>query len=100
MIPKLVVAARAAHRRYCDAAWRQEDWSEPPQDADPATLAHLVAADCLLGVDDRQRLLEETCPARRLRMTRMLLAREAGILGQLHAVPIPQSELDQQANMN
>jgi Lon protease-like protein len=62
-------AARAAHRRYCAAAWK--------------------AADCLLPISDRQRLLELTSPIERLRLVRVLLAREASLLSELRAVPAP-----------
>ena len=55
----------------------------------PATLPHVLAADCLLPMADRQRLLEQTSPTERLRMVRALLAREAGLLAQLRAVPTP-----------
>jgi hypothetical protein len=99
-MPALVTSARAAHRRYCRSAWQREDWSEPPADAEPADLAHLVAADCLLDATDRQRLLEERCPARRLRLARKLLNVESAILGNLHAVPMQLAELDQQPNLN
>jgi hypothetical protein len=92
LLPRLADSARAAHRRYCAAAWQREDWTEPPEDTDPAQLSHLVAADCLLAMEDRQDLLEETCPARRLRTVQRLLDREAGILAALHAVPVPLSE--------
>ena len=85
----LAGAARAAHRRYCATAWKSGDWSEPDQDVGPADLPHLLAADCLLPMSDRQRLLEQTCPAIRLRMVRALMIREAGLLGTLHAVPAP-----------
>ena len=85
----LAAAARAAHRRYCDTAWRSGEWSEPDDDVAPAELAHLLAADCLLPLSDRQRLLEQTSPAVRLRMVRMLMIREAGLLGGLRAVPAP-----------
>lgn len=98
--PMLMAAARAAHRRYCEAAWKGGDWSEPPDDADAATLSHLVAADCLLDIEDRQALLAETSPAKRLREVRRLLNREAGILAALHAVPVPVSELNQQRSRN
>jgi uncharacterized protein len=82
-------AARAAHRRYCATAWKSGDWSEPGQDVGPADLPHLLAADCLLPMSDRQLLLEQTRPAIRLRMIRALMIREAGLLGTLHAVPAP-----------
>lgn len=85
----LAGAARAAHRRYCDTAWRSGEWSEPADDVEPAELAHLLAADCLLPLSDRQRLLEQTSPAVRLRMVRMLMIREAGLLDGLRAVPAP-----------
>lgn len=100
LMPALANSTRAAHRRYCKSAWQRDDWSEPPQDADPAELAHLVAADCLLDSVDRQRLLEETCPAQRLRLARKLLTVESAILSQLHAVPMQLSDLDQSANLN
>jgi hypothetical protein len=99
-MPALAAAARAAHQRYCRAAWQHDDWTEPPNDTDPAELAHLIAADCLLAEEDRQRLLEETCPALRLRLARRLLHLETEILGNLHAVPMQISELEQQANLN
>jgi Lon protease-like protein len=100
LLPALATSARAAHQRYCRSAWQRDDWTEPPEDTDPADLAHLVAADCLLDSRDRQRLLEETCPATRLRLARRLLNAEAGILGNLHAVPMQLSDLDQKANLN
>ncbi|WP_250550402.1 LON peptidase substrate-binding domain-containing protein [Pseudonocardia sp. H11422] len=87
--PMLTAAARAAHRRYCSTAWKSDDWSEPENDVAPDTLAHLLAADCLLPMSDRQRLLEQTCPTTRLKMVRALMARETGLLTQLRAVPAP-----------
>lgn len=98
--PPLVASVRAAHRRYCQAAWQREDWVEPPQDTPPDQLAHLVAADCLLDAEDRQRLLEQRCPVRRLRMMRTMLNRETGILRALHAVPIPLSDLNPRSSLN
>ncbi|WP_020671500.1 LON peptidase substrate-binding domain-containing protein [Amycolatopsis nigrescens] len=86
--------ARAAHRRYCESAWERADWDAPPPETSVADLAHLLAADCLLTLDDRQLLLEETHPLRRLRIVCRLLNREAGFLGALRAVPVPHSELD------
>ena len=87
----LTGAARAAHRRYCDTAWKNGDWSEPDADTAPDVLPHVLAADCLLPLDDRQALLEELSPVERLRTIRMLLARETGLLTQLRAVPTPAS---------
>ncbi|HEX4359330.1 MAG TPA: LON peptidase substrate-binding domain-containing protein [Pseudonocardia sp.] len=87
----LTSAARAAHQRYCETAWRAEEWREPAHDVDFDTLPHLLAADCLLPMRDRQLLLEQTCPTRRLRMVRALLCREATLLAELRAVPAPLS---------
>lgn len=85
----LSAAARDAHRRYCATAWKHGDWSEPEHDVEPGTLPHVLAADCLLPMADRQKLLEQTSPTERLRMVRAMLARETGLLTQLHAVPAP-----------
>jgi len=85
----LSASARAAHRRECSTAWKTGDWAEPADDTTPATLPHVLAADCLLPIADRQRLLEQTSPTERLRMVRALLARETGLLAQLRAVPAP-----------
>lgn len=87
----LGAAARAAHRRYCQTAWRAEEWHAPAEDVTPETLPHMLAADCLLPMRDRQLLLEQTCPARRLRLVRALLHREARLLAELRAVPAPMS---------
>ena len=88
-LPDLTAAARAAHRRYCTTAWKSGEWSEPGADVTAAELPHLLAADCLLPLSDRQRLLEQTSPETRLRMVRALLIREAGLLHRLRAVPVP-----------
>jgi Lon protease-like protein len=85
----LVAAARAAHRRYCSTAWKTGDWSEPEADVEPGNLPHVLAADCLLPMEDRQLLLEQVSPTERLRMVRTLLARETGLLSLLRAVPAP-----------
>jgi Lon protease-like protein len=88
-LPALATAARAAHRRYCVTAWKSGEWSEPADEVESAELAHLLAADCLLPMSDRQLLLEQTSPEIRLRMVRALLIREAGLLHGLRAVPAP-----------
>lgn len=85
----LSTAARAAHRRYCSTAWKSGDWAEPEPDVAPGTLPHVLAADCLLPISDRQRLLELTSPIERLRLVRALLARETSLLAELRAVPAP-----------
>jgi hypothetical protein len=87
----LAAAARAAHERYCRTAWRAEEWNRPAVDVATDNLAHLLAADCLLPMRDRQLLLEQTCPTTRLRMVRIMLAREAALLTDLRAVPAPLS---------
>ena len=92
--------ARSAHRRYCDAAWKGGEWSEPPEDTDAAGLAHLLASDCLLPLDDRQRLLEEVRPLHRLRLVRHMLNREAGILTSLRAVPAPPADFQTEFSLN
>jgi Lon protease-like protein len=97
-IDSLVAAARAAYRRYCQAAWKQGDWTEPAEDVDVAALAHLLTTDCLLPLEDRQLILEETRPLHRLRLVTQLISREAGILGTLNAVPAPPVEIHQQGN--
>lgn len=90
---RLAELARAAHRRYCDSAWDRSEWHEPPGDAEVSRLAYLLAADCLLPLLDRQRLLEETNPLRRLQVICRLLTREAGFLSALRAVPAPLTDL-------
>lgn len=95
----LGIAARAAHRRYCETAWRDDDWHEPDA-TDPARLAHLLAADCLLALEDKQRLLEQTDPLLRLREVRRLLLRESEILRTLRAVPAPVSEYGVDTSQN
>lgn len=95
---RLADLARDAHRRYCDFAW-DDEWTEPPEDTDLTALAYLLAADCVLPHTDRQLLLAETHPLRRLHMTRAALARETGLLSHLHAVPAPTSHL-LKANLN
>lgn len=99
-IDSLVNAARAAYRRYCAAAWQQGDWNEPAEDVTIEKLSHLLATDCLLPLEDRQRLLEETRPLHRLRLAGRLLNREAGILSTLRAVPAPPAELRRHASKN
>ncbi|OLR94220.1 LON peptidase substrate-binding domain-containing protein [Actinokineospora bangkokensis] len=99
-VSMLAESARSAHRRYCTAAWRTEDWSEPADDTETRELAHALAADCLLSVEDRQELLEEVRPLHRLRLVGRLLNREAGFLTALRAVPAPPSHFSEPICLN
>ncbi|HWD06436.1 MAG TPA: LON peptidase substrate-binding domain-containing protein [Amycolatopsis sp.] len=90
---RLGEVARAAHRRYCEAAWHADDWRTPGDEADPTELAYQLAADCVLPLEDRQQLLEEHHPLRRLRIVCRLLTREAWFLETLSAVPLPPTEI-------
>lgn len=92
---RLASAARAAYERYCESGWDTDTWTMPAPDTPVADLSYLLAADCLLPLPDRQRLLEETHPLRRLRMVARLLSREAGFLAALNAVPAPPAQLPQ-----
>ena len=60
---------------------------------DPTVLSHLVAATAALTVADRQRLLAIDDTAARLRAELALLNREAALLRQVRAVPVPLAEL-------
>lgn len=100
LLPMLARSAREAHRRYCAAAWQREDWEEPDRHASPAALPHLLAADCLLTLEDRQELLEERCAANRLRLVRALLVREAEFMRALRAVPVPLSNFGTEMTRN
>lgn len=100
LLPMLVQSARDAHRRYCAAAWQHQEWDEPAADLTPAELPHVLAADCLLTLEDRQQLLEERRPADRLRLVRTLLVREAEFLRTLRAVPVPLSQYATETSRN
>ena len=100
LLSVLASSAREAHRQYCRAAWQHEDWAEPKDDVDVATLAHLLAADCLLTLEDRQAVLEECDPVDRLRLVRNLLVREAAFLRTLRAVPVPLNQYAERASQN
>jgi uncharacterized protein len=60
---------------------------------DPTVLSHLVAATAALTLTDRQRLLAIDGTAARLRAELHLLNREAALLRQVRAVPVPLAEL-------
>ncbi|MGH3693889.1 MAG: LON peptidase substrate-binding domain-containing protein [Pseudonocardiaceae bacterium] len=100
LLPMLAAAAREAHRQYCWVAWQHGDWEEPREDVDLATLAHLLAADCLLTLEDRQALLEDRDPVDRLRLVRTLLVRETAFLRALRAVPVPLNQFAVKSSRN
>jgi Lon protease-like protein len=100
LVRALAASAREAHRHYCWTAWQHGDWEEPKDDVDIATLAHLLAADCLLTLEDRQAVLEECDPVNRLRLVRNLLVREAAFLRALRAVPVPLNQFAEKATQN
>ncbi|MEV4755533.1 LON peptidase substrate-binding domain-containing protein [Micromonospora sp. NPDC049559] len=60
---------------------------------DPTVISHLVAATAALTLADRQRLLAMPDTAERLRAELRLLSREATLLRQVRAVPVPLTEL-------
>jgi uncharacterized protein len=100
LLPLLARSAREAHRQYCTAAWQHEDWDEPADDVDVAALPHLLAADCLLTLEDRQALLEQCDPVDRLRLVRRLLVRETAFLRTLRAVPVPLNQFAVRSSRN
>ncbi|HYN92605.1 MAG TPA: LON peptidase substrate-binding domain-containing protein [Pilimelia sp.] len=67
---------------------------------DPTVLSHVVAATAALTVDDRQRLLAAPDTATRLRGELRLLSREAALLRQVRAVPVPLADLAAPASPN
>ncbi|TDC72641.1 peptidase S16, partial [Micromonospora sp. KC606] len=90
-----LLAARviAVFRQYLGLVrpGQQEVSEQLPED--PTVLSHLVAATAALTVADRQRLLAIDDTAARLRAELRLLNREAALLRQVRAVPVPLSEL-------
>lgn len=67
---------------------------------DPTVLSHLVAATAALTVAERQSLLAAPDTANRLRSELRLLTREATLLRQVRAVPVPLTELAVPASAN
>ncbi|MGH4025273.1 MAG: LON peptidase substrate-binding domain-containing protein [Pseudonocardiaceae bacterium] len=100
LLPMLARSAREAHRRYCSTAWQHGEWDEPAEDVGATALPHLLAADCLLTLEDRQAVLEERSPADRLRLVRTLLVREATFLRELRAVPVPLNQFAVETSRN
>lgn len=100
LLPMLAGSAREAHRRYSSAAWADQEWEPPAPDQPVAALPNLLAADCLLTLEDRQALLEQRSVADRLRLVRALLVREAEFLRRWRAVPVPLSQFMVESSRN
>lgn len=96
-VARMEELTRAAYRRYCTTAWKSTDWHEPPAETGIAELSYQLAADCLLPLPDKQRLLDEINPLRRLHTVCRMLNREAGFLHALRAVPTNAAELGKHA---
>ncbi|MEN3614837.1 LON peptidase substrate-binding domain-containing protein [Plantactinospora sp. ZYX-F-223] len=90
----------AVFRRYLTLVRDDpEEISEQLPD-DPTVLSHLVAATAALTLTDRQRLLATPDTAGRLSAELRLLNREAALLRQVRAVPVPLTELAVPASPN
>ncbi|WP_422774073.1 LON peptidase substrate-binding domain-containing protein [Plantactinospora sp. WMMC1484] len=90
----------AVFRRYLTLVRDDpEEISEQMPD-DPTVLSHLVAATAALTLTDRQRLLATPDTAGRLKAELGLLNREAALLRQVRAVPVPLAELAVPASPN
>ncbi|MCW6009874.1 LON peptidase substrate-binding domain-containing protein [Micromonospora sp. CPCC 205371] len=83
----------AVFRQYLSLMRADTDEATEQLPDDPTVLSHLVAATTALTLDDRQRLLAAPDTAARLRAELRLLSREAVLLNQVRAVPVPLSEL-------
>nr|WP_157647893.1 LON peptidase substrate-binding domain-containing protein [Actinomycetospora chiangmaiensis] len=82
-----------------------DDAQAPPvsterTDVDVTVLPHVLAADCLLPLADRQELLEQTCPRARLELVSHAMSREATLLGRLGAVWAPTAKFMVPTNPN
>ncbi|MGS2615278.1 LON peptidase substrate-binding domain-containing protein [Micromonospora sp. LZ34] len=90
-----LLAARviSVFRQYLGLVRADPDEISEQLPEDPTVLSHLVAATAALTVADRQRLLAIDDTAARLRAELRLLNREAALLRQVRAVPVPLAEL-------
>ncbi|MEV4540998.1 LON peptidase substrate-binding domain-containing protein [Micromonospora echinaurantiaca] len=90
-----LLAARviAVFRQYLGLVRADPEEISEQLPEDPTVLSHLVAATAALTVADRQRLLAIDDTAARLRAELRLLNREAALLRQVRAVPVPLAEL-------
>ncbi|MCL7455637.1 LON peptidase substrate-binding domain-containing protein [Micromonospora sp. MSM11] len=90
-----LLAARviSVFRQYLGLIRADDEGLSEQLPEDPTVLSHLVAATAVLTVADRQRLLAIDDTAARLRAELRLLNREAALLRQVRAVPVPLAEL-------
>jgi Lon protease-like protein len=90
---ELAAGVLAAFQQYLKAVRSEEDGDGEQLPDDPTVLSHLVAATASLTLEDRQSLLAEPDTVSRLKAERVLLRREAALLGQVRAVPVALSDL-------
>jgi Lon protease-like protein len=90
---ELAAGVLAAFQRYLKLMRRDDAELGEQLPSDPTVLSHLVAATASLTIEDRQQLLAEPDTVSRLRAERAMLRREAGLLRQVRAVPVPLVDL-------
>ena len=95
LAPRVLTAFRA----YLDLLRPDSDTIDQVPD-DPTVLSHLVAATAQLTIEERQHLLAAPDTATRLRAELKLLNREALLLAQVRAVPVPLSDLARPVSPN
>ena len=83
----------AVFRQYLGLIRAEPEELSEQLPGDPTVISHLVAATAALTLADRQRLLAIPDTAARLRAELRLLSREAALLRQVRAVPVPLAEL-------
>ncbi|KAB7743939.1 peptidase [Nostocoides sp. F2B08] len=84
---ELARAAAEATRAYDEYVIAVGDDDDPVAGAPPARLAYQLATSAALPVSDRQAVLDEADPVRRLRLVTRLLRREALLVGGLRLAP-------------
>jgi Lon protease-like protein len=91
----LVPGVRAAFAEYLDLLPERGGPSlhVPDIPEEPVLLSYVIAAAMILGLPDRQTLLEAAGAARRLADERVLLRRELGMLRLTHTRPAPDLRL-------
>lgn len=90
---ELSAQVTAVFRQYLGLIRADPEEASEQLPEDPTVLSHLVAATAALTLADRQRLLAIDDTAARLRAELRLLTREAALLRQVRAVPVPLKEL-------